>query len=91
MKMQIAEKKMTQKEKLVFYATAKRATALRISQIVDGKSEDHWIGRLNGRFVGYRSRYKFPDKESAIQCARNIRQSCLARAVKMGLIPSNQN
>ncbi len=89
--MQTEERMMTVEEKLVFYATAKRATALKISQIEAGEFVEHWVGRLNGRFVGYKSRYKFTDKDAALQCARDIRQSCLERALKMGLIPSNQN
>ena len=38
-------------ERLLHYATAKRATAGKITQIENGKLVTHWAGKLRGTFV----------------------------------------
>lgn len=77
---------MTRNENIVFYATAKRASAGEIHQIVDGCFKRFWIGRLRGMFVGPTGgKWKFDTREEAVDCARRFRQGCIDEAIELGL------
>ena len=77
---------MTYEEKLVHYATAPRARAGKITQIVDGDFETFWVGRLRGVFVTLGGDYKFKTKEDALSLARRYRYECLKEAKEKNLI-----
>ncbi len=77
---------MTKEEKLQFYATAPRAYAGTISQIVDGDFRTYWVGKLRGKIVStVGNEYKFDTKEEAINCARNFRNICRREAKELGI------
>ncbi len=77
---------MTYDEKLIHYATAPRATAGKITQIVDGEFVTYWAGRLRGVFVKLGDEFKFDNKKDAISLARRYRQECIDEAKSRGLI-----
>lgn len=81
-------KNMSYEEKLIYYATAPRATAGKITQIVKGELVDFYLGRLRGNFVrmGDGELSKFKTKEEALKLARKFRQSCLDEAIEKGLL-----
>lgn len=72
-------------EKLIHYATAPRATAGTITQLVDGDFVTQWAGRLRGVFVKMGDEFRFDKKADALALARRYRQSCRDEAVKLGL------
>lgn len=74
------------KEKLLHYATAKRATAGQITNIVDGDFVTMWAGKLNGVFVKLDDEFKKDTKEEALDVARRYRKHCIDEAVKLGLL-----
>lgn len=69
---------MSYKEKLVFYATAKRASVGTISQIVDGDFRKFFVGKLNGRIVSRHpdNEYRFETAKEALEAARSFRGNC---------------
>lgn len=72
---------MTKKEKIKLYASAPRAYAGTISQIVDGDFVTYWVGKLRGRIVSLAGgEYKFGTKNEAIDCARRFRMKCIEKA-----------
>jgi hypothetical protein len=77
---------MTYEERLVHYATASRATAGKITNIVDGRFVTKWAGRLGGTFVSMNGKWKFTNKQDALALARDYRQSCFDEAKSKGLI-----
>lgn len=78
---------MTYHEKLVFYATAKRARVGTIGKIEDGNFVDYFVGKLRGKIVSKDDRtYKFVSKTDALNCARDFRKNCRTDAVKLGLL-----
>ncbi len=77
---------MTYEEKLLHYATAPRATAGKITQIIDGNFVDFWAGRLRGVFVSMGGEWKFKTKDEAIELARKYRQGCIDEAVAKGIL-----
>ena len=77
---------MTNEEKTVFYATAPRAYAGTISQIIDGNFVTYWVGKLRGKIVSLPGgQYKFDTKQEAIECAKSFRKSCIDDAKRLGL------
>jgi len=77
---------VTKEEKIKHYATAKRATAGTISQLIDGNFKTYWVGKLRGMVVSYAGKnYKFDTKEKALECARSFRQSCIDEANSKGI------
>ena len=63
--------------KLVYYATAPRATAAEITSFVGGDFVTMWAGKLRGKFVKLGEEFKFEKKEDALDLARRYRKSCL--------------
>lgn len=78
----------TYNEKLVYYATAPRATAGKLTQYVDGDFVTYWAGRLRGVFVKIGDEFKFDNKEDALEFARRYRQECIEEANSKGLLDS---
>ena len=77
---------MTKEKKLKFYATAPRAYAGTISQIVDGNLVTYWVGKLRGRIVSTTgNNYKFVTKNEALDCARRFRELCRDEAEILGI------
>lgn len=66
----------TKMEKLVFYANAKRASAIMIHKVEDGDFIPYWVGRLNGRCVTMNSDVKHKRRDQAVEDARRFRESC---------------
>lgn len=77
---------MTYDEKLIHYATAKRVTAGKITQLSEGEFVTFWAGRVRGKFVKNGDHFKFNDKESALNFARKWRDDCIEEANKRGLL-----
>ena len=77
---------MTYEEKLVHYATAPRATAGEITNIVDKCFVTMWAGKLRGKFVSMGGEFKFKNKDHALALARDYRKSCFDEAKSKGLI-----
>ena len=73
-------------QKLLHYATAPRATAQKITQVVDGDLVDFWVGKLRGVCVKMGDQFKFKHKEDALNLARKFRQDCINEAKDKGLI-----
>ncbi|MGJ8680482.1 hypothetical protein [Paraglaciecola sp.] len=76
----------TYEEKLIHYATAPRASAGKITQIVNGAFVDYWVGKLRGKFVKIGDEFKFNNKQDAINLARRYREDCKQEAIKKSLI-----
>ncbi len=76
---------MTKEEKIAFYATARRAYAGTINQIVDGDVVTYWVGKLRGNIVSFEDEYKFITQEEAVECARKFRKMCLRKARQLNL------
>ena len=66
---------MSYHEKLVFYATAKRASVGTLSQIVDGDFKKFFVGKLNGKIVSRYpdNEYRFDTPREALEAARSFR------------------
>ncbi|ADC73096.1 conserved hypothetical protein (plasmid) [Thioalkalivibrio sp. K90mix] len=79
---------MTEREsKLVYYAMAPRAYAGTISVIEDGDFRSYWVPKLRGKIVCLdRNRFKFDQKQAALEEARAFRESCRQEAREAGLI-----
>lgn len=75
----------TYEEKLLHYATAPRATAGKITNLVDGDFVTYWAGRLRGVFVKLGDDFKFDNKEDALNLARRYRQECINEARVKGI------
>ena len=73
-------------KRLLHYATAKRATAGQITNIVDGEFTTKWAGKLHGKFVKLGDEFKKDTKSQALDVARRYRQSCIDEALKSGLM-----
>jgi len=73
---------MTHDEKLVFYATAPRAYADKINQVIDGDFVTSFVGKLRGKIVTHPTNgmYKFPTADEAKDCARAFRDFCRQKA-----------
>lgn len=67
---------MNYKEKLKFYAGARRADAVKLHRVVDGNFVPYWVGTLRGKLVTIDSTIKHHDRESAVNDARAFRESC---------------
>ena len=67
---------MANTEKLKFYASAKRATAIQIHKVEEGDFVPYWIGRLNGKNVTMNSDWKHKTREQAVDDGRRFRESC---------------
>tara|TARA_B100000700_G_scaffold42240_1_gene43250 strand:+ start:838 stop:1083 length:246 start_codon:yes stop_codon:yes gene_type:complete len=64
-------------ERLRFYASAPRAGAQKIHQIVDGDFVTFWLASLRGKAVALKAgHHKFGDRNQAVQHAREFRDSC---------------
>lgn len=79
---------LTYDQKLVFYATAKKATAAIISQIENGDFVNYWCGKLRGKFVQVGPDWKAATKQQAIESARLFREQCRTEAQAKGLLPA---
>lgn len=78
-------KKKTFKQKVLYYATAPRATIGQISQIVNGDIVDFFVGKLRGIIVSTPdSRYKFGTPEEAKVCAITFRVNARSVATERG-------
>ena len=73
-------------ERLIYYATAPRATAAEVSQIIDGNFVCGWAGKLRGKLVKLGDEFRFSTKEEAIDLARRYRQACREEAQAKGLL-----
>ena len=78
---------MTYEEKLVFYATAKRATVGTIHQLVDRDFKRYFVGKLRGKIVSRigDGQFKFDNPADAIDCAKGFRDNSrqLARTLNL--------
>ena len=72
----------TYKEKLIWYATAPRATAGKLTQYENGNFVTYWAGKLRGTFVMIGGEFKFNNKLDAINLARRYRESCAEELAK---------
>jgi len=81
-------RELTYDQKLVFYATAKKATAGIISQIENGDFVNYWCGKLRGKFVQVGTDWKAATKQQAIESARLFREQCRTEAQTKGLLPA---
>jgi hypothetical protein len=76
----------TYEQKLLHYATAPRATAGKLTQLIDGNFITFWAGKLRGVFVKLGDDFKFDNKEDALNLARKYRQECINEAKLKGII-----
>lgn len=77
---------MTKEQKIQHYATAKRATAGKITQIVNRKFKSFWVGKLRGTIVSHSDgNYRFNDRQAALECARGVRGRCRTFAKQLGI------
>ena len=77
---------MDKAEKVKHYATAKRITAGKITQIEDGVFVSSWVGKLRGMIVSAPDgTYKHSTKEDAIACASDFRERCRAEAARTSI------
>jgi hypothetical protein len=77
---------MSYEQKLMHYATAPRATAMQVTQYIDGNFVTSWAGRLRGVYVQMEGEWLFKTKPEALALAKRYRQSCLDEAKSKGLI-----
>ena len=77
---------MTYDEKLIYYGSAKRVTAQKITQYIDGNFISKWAGRVRGVFVKEGDRFKFETKSEALEFAREWRDRAKKEAIEKGLI-----
>jgi hypothetical protein len=73
----------TYEEKLVYYATAPRVSA---GKLTDKVFVTMWAGKLRGKFVSMPGEFLFKYKDEALSFARRYRHSCLLEAKLKGLI-----
>jgi hypothetical protein len=73
-------------ERLLYYATAKRATAAQITQVIDGDFHTSWAGKLRGGFVSLGDEFRKPTKAEALDVARRYRKACIEEAMDKGLL-----
>lgn len=70
-------KNADRRERLEFYANAKRASAGLIHQVEDGDFVAYWIPKLNGKYVALVSGgSKFKVRSDAVEEARKFRDLC---------------
>lgn len=74
----------TYHERLVYFATAPRATAKRLAKITDDHIVHYWSGRLRGIFVKPKEGFEYATKEDALNAARLFRQRCRDEAIQKG-------
>ena len=78
---------MTRQEKLIWYATAPRASAAQFFNAVDGDLVVRWVPKLRGRIVCLDSKnFKFLSRAEAVNEARAFREACRRDARAEGLI-----
>lgn len=64
-------------QKLRFYATAPKASARKIHQIVDGDFKSFWLATLRGKAVTLvGGQHKLNSREQAVEHARQFREAC---------------
>lgn len=79
--------RLAYKEKVLFFANAKRATVGQIGQIIDGDIVNFHVGKLRGMIVTRSDgQFKFDNKAEALACAKDFRTMSLKKASEMGLI-----
>lgn len=71
-------------DKVIHYATAKRITTGRISQIVDGDFKSYWVGKLRGMIVSRSDgEYRFDTESDAYAAAHEFRERCREKASRL--------
>lgn len=67
--------KLSRHKKCEFFAT-RRITVGKISQYVDGKFVDYFVGKIGGKIISRNNEYKFTNKEDAKNLALWFRNDC---------------
>lgn len=80
-------KPKTYEEKLLWYATAPRASTKVLHSIVDKEIVEGYGGTLRGHIVSLQGEpYRKPTRSAALDLARRFRQSCIDEAIQKGLM-----
>ena len=80
--------KQPRAKRILHFATAPRATAVKVGQLTDTGFVERWAGRLRGKFIKPigGGDWRFTTKDEALSAAREFRESARAEAQDLGLI-----
>lgn len=81
------ERPKTYEEKLLWYATAPRASVKPLCTVINRNLVEGYGGTLRGHIVSLKGEhYNKPTRDQALDLARRFRQSCIDEAKSKGLM-----